>query len=74
MRQTGLKIIRTRKQKVTTDSNHTSNIAPNLLDQDLTLPSPTQKWAGVISYVWTREGWLSLAVILDLGTIQNFVA
>jgi len=48
---------------VTTDSNQTFNIAPNLLDQDVSADGPNQKWAGDI---WTNEGWLYLAVILDL--------
>ena len=39
---------------------------PNLLDQDFTADGPNQKWAGDISYIWTSEGWLYLAVILDL--------
>ena len=66
MRQNGISVVRTRKHKVTTDSNHKFNIAPNLLDRDFTADHPNQKWAGDISYVWTREGWLYLAVILDL--------
>jgi len=49
-----------------TDSNHAFNIAPNLLDRDFSASGPNQKWAGDISYIWTREGWLYLAVILDL--------
>ncbi len=52
------------------DSDHTFNIAPNLLDQDFSAHGPNhrpnQKWAGDISYIWTSEGWLYLAVILDL--------
>lgn len=55
-----------RKHKVTTDSDHKFNIAPNLLDRDFAAEKPNQKWAGDISYVWTREGWLYLSVILDL--------
>lgn len=66
MRENGIKIIRTRKYKVTTDSNHAFNIASNLLDQDFSADGPNQKWAGDISYIWTSEGWLYLAVILDL--------
>ena len=66
MRENGIVIERTRKFKATTDSNHTFNIAPNLLDRDFHAPEPNQKWAGDISYIWTREGWLYLAVILDL--------
>ncbi len=66
MREYGIKVVRTRKPKVTTDSNHAFNIAPNLLDQDFSADAPNQKWAGDISYIWTGEGWLYLAVILDL--------
>jgi len=51
---------------VTTDSNHSFNIAPNLLDQNFSADRPNQKWVVDISYVWTREGWLYLAVVLDL--------
>ena len=66
MGENGIKIIRTQKYKATTDSNHTFNIAENLLDQDFSADGPNQKWAGDISYIWTSEGWLYLAVILDL--------
>jgi putative transposase len=66
MRDNGIKIVRTQKYKATTDSNHTFNIAPNLLDQDFSADGANQKWAGDISYIWTSEGWLHLAVILDL--------
>tara|TARA_B110000503_G_scaffold64938_1_gene102171 strand:- start:31 stop:588 length:558 start_codon:yes stop_codon:yes gene_type:complete len=66
MRENGIKVIRTQKYKATTDSDHTFNIAPNILDQDFTADGPNQKWAGDISYIWTSEGWLYLAVILDL--------
>jgi putative transposase len=66
MRQNGIQVIRSRKFKRTTDSNHAFNIAPNLLQQDFTASGPNQKWAGDITYVWTREGWVYLAVIIDL--------
>ena len=66
MRDNDIKIIRTQKYKATTDSNHAFNIAPNLLDQNFSATGPNQKWAGDISYIWTNEGWLYLAVILDL--------
>ena len=63
MRQNGISEVRTRKQKVTTDSNHRFNIAPNLLDRDFTATLPNQKWAGDIRYTWTREGrvWMAPA-------------
>jgi putative transposase len=66
MRQNGISVVRTRKHKATTDSNHKFNIAPNLLDRNFSADQPNQKWAGDITYIWTREGWLYLAVILDL--------
>jgi len=66
MRQNGIRAIRTRKFKVTTDSNHSFTIAPNLLDRNFSAAAPNQKWAGDITYIWTNEGWLYLAVILDL--------
>ena len=66
MRLNGIKPVRTRKHKVTTDSHHQLGVAPNLLDGDFTAHGPNQKWAGDITYVWTLEGWLYLAVILDL--------
>ena len=65
MRQNGISVVRTRKHKVTTDSNHKFNIAPNLLDRNFSTDQPNKKWAGDITYIWTCEGWLYLAVILD---------
>lgn len=66
MRENAIAVKRNKKFKATTDSNHSFNIAPNLLDRDFFAEQPNQKWAGDISYVWTREGWLYLAVIIDL--------
>ncbi len=55
-----------RKYKATTNSNHNLPVAPNLLEQDFTADVPNQKWVSDITYVWTDEGWLYLAVVLDL--------
>ena len=44
MRQNGIQVVRTRKFKGTTDSDHAFNIAPNLLQQDFTASGPNQKW------------------------------
>ena len=66
MRENGIRVHRSRKFKRTTDSDHAFNIAPNLLQQDFTASRPNQKWVGDITYIWTREGWVYLAVILDL--------
>ncbi len=66
MRENGMKARQTRRFKRTTDSLHAFPVAPNLLDQDFTASGPNQKWGADISYVWTREGWLYLAVVIDL--------
>ena len=66
MRENAIKVKRNKKFKATTNSNHSFNIAPNLLKRDFYADRPNQKWAGDISYIWTKEGWLYLAVILDL--------
>ena len=52
--------------KVTTDSDHKLPIAPNLLDRNFTADSANQKWADDTTYLYTSEGWLYLAVIIDL--------
>lgn len=49
MRENGIIVEKTQKFKVTTDSDHTFNIAPNLLERDFTADRPNQKWAGDIS-------------------------
>jgi putative transposase len=66
MRENGLKACQKRRFKRTTDSHHAFPVAPNLLDQDFSAEGPNQKWNADISYVWTSEGWLYLAVVLDL--------
>src|SRR5215204_2619186 len=66
MRDNGLRARQKRRFKRTTDSHHTWPVAPNLLDQDFTAIEPDKKWGADISSVWTREGWLYLAVVIDL--------
>ena len=73
MRINGIKPVRTRKHKVTTNSHHSLGIAPNILDGDFAADMPNRKWAGDISYIWTHEGWLYLAVILDLHSRRVFI-
>lgn len=55
-----------RKYKATTNSNHRLPVAPNLLQQDFSAQRPNEKWVSDITYVATDEGWLYLAVVLDL--------
>jgi putative transposase len=59
-----------RRFKVTTDSNHDLPIAPNLLDRQFTVAKPDMVWAGDITYIATDEGWLFLAVVIDLFSRQ----
>lgn len=55
-----------RKFKATTNSNHKLEVAPNLLEQHFTATAPNQKWVQDITYCETDEGWLYLAVVIDL--------
>jgi transposase InsO family protein len=66
LREKGL-FSRTRKKfVVTTDSGHALPVADNVLARDFTASAPDQKWVADITYVPTGEGWLYLAVVLDL--------
>jgi putative transposase len=66
MRSECLRAKAAKKYKATTNSNHNLPVAPNLLEQDFTAVAPNQKWVSDITYLWTEEGWLYLAVVLDL--------
>jgi putative transposase len=55
-----------RRLKVTTDSAHDLTIAPNLLGRNFVASAPDRAWVGDITYIPTDEGWLFLAVVLDL--------
>ena len=66
MRANGIKARQTRKFCVTTDSKHNNPVAHNVLDRKFDVGSPDRAWASDITYVWTREGWLYLAVVIDL--------
>jgi putative transposase len=66
MRRQGLVAKAGRKFKATTNSAHNLPVSPNLLEQDFTCKNVNEKWAGDITYLWTDEGWLYLAIVLDL--------
>jgi putative transposase len=70
MRENDIRPRTKRKFKVTTDSRHDHPIAPNLLDRQFTVEAPNTVWLADLSYIWTREGWLYLAVVLDLFSRQ----
>jgi putative transposase len=66
MRDNGLKAKHAKKFKVTTDSNHNLPVAPNVLSGRFEWERPNQAWVGDITYIPTDEGWLYLAVLIDL--------
>jgi len=66
MKCLGIKAKGKKKFRNTTDSNHHLPVAPNLLNREFSADAPNQKWCGDISYVWTDEGWLYLATVIDL--------
>jgi transposase InsO family protein len=66
MRERGIVGKRRRRFRITTDSNHTRPIAPNVLNRNFSTTAPDLAWVGDITYIWTREGWLYLAVLIDL--------
>lgn len=66
MREHGIHARHKRRYKVTTDSKHGLPVAENLLKRDFTPAAPNQVWTSDITYLWTDEGWLYLAIVLDL--------
>lgn len=70
MRKLGLKARTPKRYKATTDSNHGHPVAPNLLNRQFDVDGPDKVWTADITYVWTLEGWLYLAVVMDLHSRQ----
>ena len=70
MKDLGLKAKISRRFKVTTDSRHKFPVAPNILDRSFDVAVPNKVWTADISYVWTFEGWLYLAIVMDLFSRQ----
>ena len=66
MRDAGIRSRTKKKFKATTDSRHDLPVAPNLLNQQFTVDTPDRTWAGDITFIPTEQGWLYLAVLLDL--------
>ena len=66
MRINDIKAKTKKRFKITTNSKHNHPVAKNLLDQNFKAQRPNQVWASDITHIWTREGWLYLAVIMDL--------
>jgi transposase InsO family protein len=70
MKKHGIRAKTKKKFKKTTDSKHNLPVAPNLLERNFSPEKPNQTWASDITYVCTKEGWLFLAVIVDLFSRQ----
>jgi putative transposase len=66
MRELAIQAVARKKYKATTDSAHSKPVAENLLDRDFTPAKPNISWVADITYIWTQEGWLYLATIMDL--------
>lgn len=66
MREAGVQVRHRKKYKLTTDSNHKQPVFENVLDRQFDRAEPDQAYVGDITYIWTQEGWLYLAVMIDL--------
>jgi len=66
MRAAGIFAIQKRKFRVTTNSKHDYPVWPNVLNRNFVVEKPNAVWVSDITYIWTLEGWLYLAAVLDL--------
>jgi len=66
MKALNLKVKQKRKYKVTTDSRHALPVAENVLNRAFSPAAPNQVWGTDITYLWTQQGWVYLAVVIDL--------
>ena len=66
MRKNGIQAARKRRFKATTDSDHAAPVADNILDRQFDVECTDAAWCADLTYIWTGEGWLYLAIILDL--------
>lgn len=66
MDEAGVRVKHKKKFKVTTNSNHKKQVYPNLLKREFDVQQPDTVYASDITYIWTQEGWLYLAVVIDL--------
>jgi putative transposase len=68
MREANVQVRHRKKYRVTTNSNHNQPVFENLVKRDFDIERPDQVYAADITYIWTQEGWLYLAVVIDLCT------
>lgn len=70
MRKQGLQVVPCRRFVVTTESKHDDPVFPNVLNRQFTVAAPNQVWGSDLSAIWTDEGWLYIAIVLDLFSRQ----
>lgn len=73
MKQLGLRSVRRKKYRLTTDSDHDFKISPNLLKRDFKIGEINKVWVSDITSIWTSRGWVNLVVFMDLGS-RNIVS
>jgi putative transposase len=66
MRKAGVECKQRRRYRITTDSRHRLPVAENVLNRDFSAQDVNQKWVADLTYLWTQEGWLYLAAVLDI--------
>ena len=66
MREHGMRARHKRRYKATTDSKHGLPVAPNIVERNFSPEAPNRLWSADLTYLWTDEGWLYLAVVIDL--------
>ena len=66
MKLAGVQVKQKKKFKATTNSKHNLPVSPNLLKREFDVSQPNITWVGDITYIWTEEGWMYLAVVIDL--------
>jgi putative transposase len=66
MREAGIRSKVARKFKATTNSKHSLPVAENILNREFDVERPNQKMVSDITYLWTDEGWLYMAAVMDL--------
>lgn len=66
MRENGIQCKQRRRYKITTNSQHNQPVAENVLNRNFTVLAPNKVWVADITYLWTLEGWLYIAAVVDL--------